>query len=569
MPTLDDAREILQRHWGYEDFRAPQIPIMEAILTGRDVVATLPTGSGKTALYQVPALLNGGLTVVITPLIALMKDQVDGAVRRKIPAACVHSNLPDEEIPRIYEAARRGKLKLLYLAPERMQSATFMRLAPSLKITTIVIDEAHGISRDGGSHRPAYRKIPQLLAALEDRPQVIGVTATATPEVLAEILKYGGFENAQCVLNDPTRPNLHYAVVDCTAMHPMRALKTLVRSWDLMGGRHIIYVATRTATVAVVDELTNEHVNPRTGDVYSHAIAPDLIGIYHAGLMAAERTSVQNAFTSGDLRVIVATNAFGMGIDIPDIRNIIHIGIPESLEAYCQEAGRGGRDGLPCQAVLLDTQQARDLRRFFIDTGHPEWEMHVRLWDYLNKYSGTIVETAGTMAARSGLQHDQIVYGCLATFERNRLVTRTALPPSTAVTFDRKELKALQGLNGRRTAIVELLLETAEHQDTAWVANVTMDEVKDKLGMTGTAFRTQLKNIGEMVNLWETENSFKGKTTTVVARCRGADLEQLVVKEQVVAGRVRAMARLAEMERYCKISNHAAMIRKYFTGVES
>lgn len=344
----------LHRHFGHTSFRAGQEDLVRAVLDGRDVLAVMPTGSGKSLGFQLPALLLPGTTLVISPLISLMKDQVDELNRRGIRAAALHSMLTSDARQLALTAARGGEIRLLYVAPERFASDHFLRHLRELPVARFVVDEAHCVSEWGHDFRPDYRRL--RLGASEcrrsdtqpGRPPVAAFTATATPEVRDDIAELLGLTNARLIVAGFDRPNITLRV------HPVagefdkhRFLPQLVGE-----GRSLVYAATRRKAEMAADTLT---------------AAGTLAAPYHAGLTDAERIRVQDAFASGALRVVCATNAFGMGIDHPDVTAVIHVDIPGSLEAYYQEIGRAGRDGRLAIATLLWNYADVKTREFLID----------------------------------------------------------------------------------------------------------------------------------------------------------------------------------------------------------
>ncbi|NND07442.1 MAG: RecQ family ATP-dependent DNA helicase [Saprospiraceae bacterium] len=342
MTTVDKARTYLSRYWGHGDFRPMQGDIISSILDGRDTVALLPTGGGKSVCFQIPALMLEGLTLVISPLIALMNDQVASLKANGIKAGCIHSNLHYKEIERLLDTAQYGHLKLLYISPERLQSRDFVLRLDALPISLLVIDEAHCVSMWGYDFRPSYLEITEVRNRL---PAVatIALTATATPQVLVDIVGKLGMKDASIFRQSFLRPNLKFGVlkVEDKRAKVLKLAKTII-------GVKIIYVRTRRGTKDLSTLLL------RNGLKAQH---------YHAGLSVEERDAHEQAFINGKIDVMVATNAFGMGIDKADVRLVVHCDVPENLEAYYQEAGRAGRDGVESYAILL--YQASDLKRLW------------------------------------------------------------------------------------------------------------------------------------------------------------------------------------------------------------
>lgn len=333
--SLDAAREILQDRFGHPRFRVHQLRVLGPLLAGRDVLAVLPTGAGKSLCYQVPALLGRGLTLVISPLISLMQDQVGALRRRGISAAYVNSQLDGEQQRLVLDAATNGRLALLYCAPERLASLTRRLVEARTRVALLAIDEAHCITEWGNEFRPVYRRLGVFRSQL-GRPTTVALTGSATPAARADILKVLRIPNADVVVTSFDRPNLRFMV---QRVRDNRERFALIRA-QIRGatGASIIYTPTRRLSELVARALRRTSIRA----------AP-----YHAGLSAEVRRRVLRAFLANNVPVIVATSAFGMGIDKPDVRRVLHWGPPPTLEAYYQEAGRAGRDGQPSDCVIL------------------------------------------------------------------------------------------------------------------------------------------------------------------------------------------------------------------------
>jgi ATP-dependent DNA helicase RecQ len=344
----------LGRHFGYSSFRAGQEDLVRAVLDGRDVLAVMPTGSGKSLGFQLPALLLPGTTLVVSPLISLMKDQVDELNRRGIPAAALHSMLSTDARRQALAATRRGEIRLLYVAPERFASEHFFRTLRELPVARFVVDEAHCVSEWGHDFRPDYRRLRIAAAecrrsdAEQGRPPIAAFTATATPEVRDDIVDLLGLADARVIVAGFDRPNITLHVRPVAGEFEKHQLLP-----QLVGdARSLVYAATRRNAEMAAEMLK---------------AAGMLADAYHAGLSDAERSRVQDGFASGALRVVCATNAFGMGIDRPDVEAVVHVDIPGSLEAYYQEIGRSGRDGRQAVATLLWNYADVKTREFLID----------------------------------------------------------------------------------------------------------------------------------------------------------------------------------------------------------
>ena len=337
------ALETLKEYWGYDTFRPKQEEIVNAALDGRDVLAILPTGGGKSVCFQVPGMMRDGIAIVVTPLIALMKDQVQNLTDRGIRALCINAGMGPKEVDNALNNALYGDFKFLYVSPERLGTRLFRSYVQEMNVSYIVVDEAHCISQWGYDFRPDYLQIGKL-RELVDAP-VIAVTATATPRVAEDIMERLMFRQKCMIKSGFERPNLSYIVRQCDDK-----LGQLLNICNGVEGTGIVYVRSRKKTEELAAFLAANGISS---------------SFYHAGLGQQSRTDRQEQWKSGKIRVVVCTNAFGMGIDKPDVRFVVHFDVPDSPEAYFQEAGRGGRDGLRSFAVMLwnnsDVKRLRQL----------------------------------------------------------------------------------------------------------------------------------------------------------------------------------------------------------------
>ena len=332
IPKHTIYHDILKKYWGYDDFRPLQLDIIESVGSGRDTLGLMPTGGGKSITFQVPALSKEGICIVVTPLIALMKDQVENLKSRGIKATAIYSGMPQHEIVMAFDNCELGDYKFLYVSPERLSTDLFKTRIKLLTVNMIAVDESHCISQWGYDFRPSYLQISEIRKLLPDVP-VLALTATATPEVVDDIQERLAFPQKNLFQKSFERKNLVYVV-----RHVEDKLDQLAHILNRVSGTSVVYVRSRKKTKEISDFLVQRHISA---------------DYFHAGLQAQEKDAKQKAWKEGQCRVIVSTNAFGMGIDKSDVRTVVHIDLPDTLEAYFQEAGRAGRDEKRAFAILL------------------------------------------------------------------------------------------------------------------------------------------------------------------------------------------------------------------------
>lgn len=365
--TNSSILNILNKYWGYKTFRGLQAEIINSVLEGHDTLGLMPTGGGKSITFQVPTMLRDGMSIVVTPLISLMKDQVDNLIQKGIKATYIHSGLTQIEIKKSLDKCIYGKCKFLYISPERLSSPIFLDKLRFMPLSLLVVDEAHCISQWGYDFRPSFLNIVSIRKIFPDVP-ILALTATATPDVVKDIMEKLSFKNGQLFAKSFARNNLAYVV-----RHTEDKMFQMVQILQKVPGSGIVYVRSRAKTKQIAEELMYRGISA---------------DYYHAGLDNEDKSDKQNKWKSGETRIIVATNAFGMGIDKPDVRIVIHCDIPNSIEEYYQEAGRAGRDGKKSYVVLLVSQKDKSTLKKRISDSFPDKDfiktVYERVGNFLN-----------------------------------------------------------------------------------------------------------------------------------------------------------------------------------------
>ena len=346
---MDRALNVLKQYYGYSSFREGQEEIIRQILSGEDVLTIMPTGGGKSICYQVPAILLEGITIVISPLISLMKDQVDNINNLGIKSAYINSSLSNFEINNILDEAARSEIKILYVAPERLESQNFLELISSINVSMIAIDEAHCVSQWGHDFRSSYRKISRVISLLKNRPIVAAFTATATSEVRSDIINLLELNNPKIFISGFDRKNLKIIIEK--GVNKKNYILDYINNNKNESG--IIYASTRKEVDNLYELLTSRGLQ---------------VEKYHAGLNDEYRKTAQENFIYDKSNIIIATNAFGMGIDKPNVRYVIHYNMPKNIEGYYQEIGRAGRDGEESECIMLFSPRDVQTQKYIIET---------------------------------------------------------------------------------------------------------------------------------------------------------------------------------------------------------
>ncbi|HEX5889036.1 MAG TPA: ATP-dependent DNA helicase RecQ [Pyrinomonadaceae bacterium] len=429
MQSLSDAATSLRTHFGFDNFREGQREVIESILAGKDVVVVMPTGSGKSLCYQLPAMILDGVTLVVSPLIALMKDQVDALQARGLPATFINSSIPETEQRARIESLRRREHKLVYIAPERFRSSRFNAALQSIPISLFAVDEAHCISTWGHDFRPDYLRLKHVIRSLGNI-RTLALTATATPYVRSDIVQQLGLEKPQTFVSGFDRPNLRIEVVHTEKeREKITRIKRLAQSHE---GSGIVYASTRKAVEQVGRELTKAGLR---------------VSMYHAGMSDAVRVRAQEEFMNGRTQIIVATNAFGMGIDKRDIRFVAHYQMPGSIEAYYQEIGRAGRDGLPSTCVLLFNYADKNTHDFFIEGSYPDLALVKSVYNALLRTELKQIQLSTSEIAHLAQEKNELaINSALYLLERAGHIERTA---------------ANRAENGRRQSRTIVMLDTS------------------------------------------------------------------------------------------------------------
>lgn len=540
---LQQLKDLLKIHWNYGEFRFGQEQAIINILNKKNTVVVMPTGGGKSLIYQLPSLILDGVTIVISPLIALMKDQVDNLEQIGVPATFINSSLAPTETASRINAIKNNQYKLVYIAPERFYSREFVELIKNLKIALFAIDEAHCISEWGHDFRPSYMKLREVIK-LVGNPTVAALTATATPEVRADIIKQLELQNPEVIVTGFDRPNLKFGVIRASDAQKFSHLLNIVQQ---INGSGIIYAGTRQKVEDILEYLLSNGVSAAG---------------YHAGMEPEDRKYVQTEFMSGRARVIAATNAFGLGINKSDIRFVIHFDLPGTIEAYYQEAGRAGRDGKESYCILFYSPADRYLREFFISGDNPPPQVIIQAYEALLSYGeDTVLITYSELMQGIKEQAPDMAIGtALKILEREGYIERSREKNGLAYLQLLHNIERVRESLGAKAKVQAKTLETfIQHYGDNLLAGIEFspDDLAELGGVKREAITRLVKKLTDE-KLAEYRPPFRGTEIKILQRVRPQELtiDFAALKEK----HKRELHKLDLMENYIY---HDACRRKY------
>ena len=510
MSQKEELKELLKLHYGYDDFWEGQERAIDAIFENKDVLVVMPTGGGKSLIYQLPALMLEGVTIVVSPLIALMKDQVDSLNNIGIPATFINSTISPAEAQERLDRVKNGYYKLLYIAPERFNSSQFLRELKDIKVSFFAIDEAHCISQWGHDFRPSYLRLKNAIERVGN-PPVAALTATATPEVRDDIIEQLQLKDPEVIVTGFTRPNLQFGVIHARDEEKKGYIAEAVRKAKGQSG--IVYVGTRAKADEITSELLSMGVN---------AVS------YHAGMDGEERKWVQDSFMNNKTKVVVATNAFGLGIDKKDIRFVIHHNLPGTIEAYYQEAGRAGRDGKPGFCLLFYSPKDRNLQEFFIKGDNPGVDTVKEVYELLLDYGEeTVVFTYSELSSMlSNRAPDMAVGTALKILEREGYITRTSERNASAylrVEADQEEVAEAIGKRAKKQIEVWERMYARYGEKLNQGLSFNLEEMAEVLDIRKDNLVKMVNNLSEK-GVAEYQPPFKGTQVRILKRVEPDEL---------------------------------------------
>ncbi|MGC8865139.1 MAG: RecQ family ATP-dependent DNA helicase [Bacteroidales bacterium] len=559
MDTRPEIYRILKEYFGHQTFRPLQEEIILSVLEGKDTLALLPTGGGKSICYQVPGLVLPGLCIVVSPLIALMKDQVEALKKKNISAEAVYSGLNHYQIERVLDNATYGKLKFLYLSPERLLTDMFRHRLPYMNLSLVAVDEAHCISQWGYDFRPPYLRIAEIRNEFPNVP-FIALTATATPQVVKDIQDKLAFREGNVFSKTFGRPNLIYVVQK--EPDKGRRLLSIARR---LGGSGIVYVRNRKRAAEIARFLINNRITA---------------GVYHAGLPPAERDLQQKRWMNGEARVMVATNAFGMGIDKPDVRFVVHVDIPDSPEAYFQEAGRAGRDGQRAWGILLyDDTDIQEITEHF-ENSWPMPKVIGEIYKALGNYYKLAVGAGkdksfdfdlNNFAAEYNLK-PIIVYNALRILEQDGYIALSdAVDTPSQIVFrlNNEGIYRFQVENKRYTAIIKALTRLYGGRLFTDYCRISEENIAATLRLSVADVEIMLKELDKIEILSYIPRTNKPQLTFVSERIDPGSFflspETYKLRKEAARQRLEAMLQYVTDDRHCR----SQLLLAYFGEKES
>lgn len=553
------AKEVLLKYWGYASFRGAQEWVIAALLENKDVFALLPTGGGKSICFQVPAMMRRGVCLVVTPLIALMKDQVEGLEKRGIGAVAIHSGMNNVEVRRaLAEVARDVEIKFLYVSPERLTTLLFSQYIDALDITLVAVDEAHCISQWGYDFRPSYLRIAELRYVLPASVPFIALTASATPLVQQDIVDRLKLKKPAEFRQSFDRPELAYRVFQVDSK-----INKILEALQKVPGSSIVYCSTRKRTQDVARLLMLQGISAE---------------FYHAGLLQEQRNARQQAWIEGEVRVMVCTNAFGMGIDKPDVRTVIHYDVPDCLENYYQEAGRAGRDGKKAYAVLLFQPQDTEALLRLPDMRYPAIEdirsVYQALADYLHipvgLGEGNYYDFDFNDFTRNFQIEAKLALNAIKMLEQEGHLSfkeNVFMPAQVMFTATRDQLFQIESIYPQLDAVMKALLRTYEgiydnqvavyEKQIARIGRLTVEQVKEQL--------QQLHNMGVIEYRGQKETpQLHYLLNRAPADFLHIDVKTYAERKKLYEQRIRFMLQYLHLEKACR----SRFIAAYFGETE-
>ena len=544
-----DLKELLKIHWGFNSFRFGQEKAIENVLKNKSSLVVMPTGGGKSLCYQLPALILDGITIVVSPLISLMKDQVDSLEKQAIPATFINSSISFKESLRRLDLAQEGMIKLLYIAPERFYNEDFIKVLKKVKVSLFAVDEAHCISQWGHDFRPSYTRLKKAIE-LMDNPVVLALTATATPEVREDIIKQLGLDNPEIIVTGFARPNLRFSAKNLKEGEKSSFLLDVISNSPEESG--IIYASTRSRVDDILQLLLDNNF---------------AAAAYHAGMDSEDRKWVQNNFINDKIKIIVATNAFGLGIDKSNIRYVIHYDMPGTLEAYYQEAGRAGRDGKESFCLLFYNSRDRALHEFFIKGDNPPPEIIKEIYDLLLSYESdyVLITYADLATLLSDNIPDMAIGTSLKILEKLGLITRSHEKQGSAYLKLLKDFNYIRDIIGSRAKKQLEVLDAWENRFKDDLLNgfeFNFEDMAGILEIKKESIRRLIKKLDDL-NLLEYRPPFKGTEIKILKRVEeskiGLDTKSLKLKLN------QAYQKLDKMEEYVfSLSCRQKFILDYF-----